>query len=209
MKNLINNLVFGAFALVMVNAHADPIGGSSPCGSCFGSEITLDYSIVSSTNLLITLTIDTSSYTGPLTDWISAVAIKPASQVAAASLSSTTAPGTWTFMLGGLANGNCTGSGSGFMCAEDGTSAVTDGSSYQWVFDVTVASANKWLLDTLGASVKVNYDNTTNCENGCLTSEGITLQPGGPPLEVPEPQTLALVGLGLLGMAVARRRRNG
>ena len=37
MRNLIKSLVVGAFALVMANAHADPIGGPSPCGSCFGS----------------------------------------------------------------------------------------------------------------------------------------------------------------------------
>ncbi len=50
MKNLFKSLFVGTFALVMAHANADPIGGSSPCGSCYGSEITLEYAIVPDTN---------------------------------------------------------------------------------------------------------------------------------------------------------------
>ena len=82
MKALLKSLVIGAFALVVSPANADPIGGSQPCASCFGSEITLEYTANSATNYTITLTIDTSSYTGLATDYIYAVSIKPGTDLA-------------------------------------------------------------------------------------------------------------------------------
>jgi hypothetical protein len=210
MKFLLKYLLLGAFTMGAAAAHADPIGPTCPKDSCFGNIFTLEYVAVTATHYQITLTIDTTSYAGPDTDWISAVSIKPASGILNTStFTSTTAPGSWAGQLGGLSSGGCNGSGSGFICASSAShSAVTDGSTYEWLFDIYVANANDWMLGVGElASIKANYDPDT----GRLTSEDIQLQQGGggPPNEIPEPQSLALLGLGLLALAFARRRRNG
>ena len=211
MKDLLKILFLGALALSAPAAFADPIGptcnGAGQNNSCFGNIFTLEYAFITDTHATVTLTIDTTNHSLPATSYIQAVAIKPASSILNTStLSSDTAPGNFVGQLGGLANG-CNGSGSGFICAQSSDNlAFLDGSTYTWVFDIFVANSNQWLLGSMDASVKANY----NPGNGLQTSEPITLQNGGgPPLEAPEPQTLALIGLGLLGMALVRRKRNG
>ncbi len=212
MKNLFKSLFVGTFALVMAHANADPIGGPNNIDctteNCFGSLITLEYEAVTATNYKIHLFIDTTDYTGAATNWIAAVAIKPASDATGSLIGNPS--GTWNYLAGGLNNGACNGNGAGFMCASTpGMTALTDGSTYEWVFDVT-SPGTKWDLAALGSHVKVDYVNDSDCANGCNTSADITLQNGGgPPQEIPEPQTLGLLGLGLLGLALIRRRRIG
>src|SRR4029453_243224 len=165
-----------AMGLMATGAKADPIGPDCSSGnnSCFGGIYTLEFAIVTPTEYLVRLLVDSSgSNGGPATEYIQSVAVKAASSILlTSSLVSTTAPGTWTYHDGGLANGGCDGSGSGFGCADDPTHLALVGSTYEWIFDIKVANATDWLLLANQASIKVNYDPA----NGIIVSEPITLQ---------------------------------
>jgi hypothetical protein len=197
-----------AMGLMATGAKADPIGPDCGAGNCFGSIYTLEFATVTPTEWLIRLIIDSSGYNGgPPTDFIQGVAIKPASSILASSfLVSTTAPGTWDFQPNiGLANG-CSGGGNGFGCSQSADGLSTVGTTYQWIFDIQVANAGDWLTAAGAASVKANYDPA----NGIITSAPITLQHNQDCCnhDVPEPQPLVLVGLGLFVLAAMRRRRD-
>jgi hypothetical protein len=71
---------------------------------------------------------------------------------------------------------------------------------------IKVADAGDWFPADGAASIKVNY----NPANGIIVSEPITLQPNQDCCnhDVPEPQPLVLVGLGLFVLAAMRRRRD-
>src|SRR4029453_14437272 len=163
--------------------------------------------VVSPTEYLVRLLIDSSGYNGgPATDYIQSVAVKVASSILlTSSLVSTTAPGNWTYHDGGLANGGCDGSGSGFAWADSPDNLALVGSTYQWIFDIKVADAGDWLLAAGAASIKVNYDPA----NGIIVSKPLRAQPNQDCCnhDAPEPQPLVLIGLGLFVLAAIRRRR--
>jgi hypothetical protein len=54
-----------------------------------------------------------------------------------------------------------------------------------------------------GASVKVLYTNADGVKVGALVSEYVTLTPG---TAAPEPATYGLIGAGLLGLTLLRKR---
>lgn len=158
----------------------------------------------------ITLGVDTDAY--PLAgSFIDQVAIKVSDAVFARSLvDAPSSPAAWTLVDGGIDAKGCSGSGSGFVCA-DSTSVLNGGSGVAlttgngpgvdlaWVFDVTVDNGALFIASGR-ASVKGRY-----------------LEPGGPQHLIsghaslaPEPEShaLLLAGLALLGFtSIATRRR--
>ena len=192
-------------ALARERRRRAPIGPS--CGTCQGSiyEISTTATPIASTPTTqtwrITYTIHATGYNGGGTH-LDSVALKVSAQLLDAALVS--APGgvgQWAESLGGINASGCSGSGSGFDCAEAtsiGTSPVVPGFVYTWVFDLKMATG---ALDTgtNASTVKARYVNDAGTKVGALVSEGITLE------IVPEPSTAALVLFG--GALLARRRR--
>jgi hypothetical protein len=171
------------------------------CGSCYGATYTLTETLLSSSKgtstYAVTYQINTKGYIYNATDYIQQVAVKISSSIISASLVSAPAGGSWTLQNGGLSNGGCSGKGSGFICASDGTSAVANGSTYTWVFDIKIQGN---ISST--ESIKANY----NPENGIIVSEDVPEDFGPTPGPVPEPTVLSLLGGGIGVWAWSRRR---
>jgi hypothetical protein len=218
MKNLIKSLFVGAFAVVMANANADPIGPPT-CATCNGATYWLTYSGAAlpdadpnNETFRITLSIDTSGMAAAFYA-LDGAAIKVSATPNLVSATLVSAPGNlaeWAIVAGGIDADGCSGNGGGFVCADwVGAGVGTPvGGLLTFVFDMTVA--NGTLFTGLSqASIKAHYVDVNGRKIGDLTSENISLQEGGgPPQEIPEPQTLALLGLGLLGLALVRRKRS-
>ena len=179
------------------------------CGTCYGSTYTLNYlGLVGSTATTqthqISLTIDATGFVEPTrqpNQYISAVAIKVSNSVTNGSLvSGPGGIGNWQVKLSGLSANNCSGSGSGFLCAEDPSpnAAQTNVANpvYTWVFQMTTPTGDLF-TGVNAAHIKANYDPM----GGTLVSEDITL--GG---AVPEPTEISLL-LGGIGVWWWTRRR--
>jgi len=156
----------------------------------------------------ITLGVDTDAYalTG---SFIDQVELKVSGSLSAFSLfSAPSSVSDWTLVPGGLNASGCSGSGSGFLCADSTITlnsgqgaAVTSGNGpgidLAWVFDLTMD--NGALFTALDeATIKAHYVGPSGDQH--LVAANITL--------VPEPElwTLLLSGFGMLGF-VARRRK--
>ncbi|HEY8152801.1 MAG TPA: PEP-CTERM sorting domain-containing protein [Myxococcota bacterium] len=199
-------LTLAALALLGGSASADPIGPD--CGTCQGSIYTLEYSgspistTATTETFRITLTIDTSAYNGGGI-LLNAVAVKVSSMLVNMSLfSAPFVAGGWTTWMGGLNANGCSGSGSGFDCAYAGSTGVAvPGGTYAWVFDLEMDTGTLFTTPD-SSSIKARYIDEFGEKVGDLVSENITLQ------VIPEPASAALLGGGLLALALARRRRS-
>lgn len=219
MRFSLNLILLSLFALVCTTVRADPIGGTSNINcfnnSCQGSTYTLSYSgtpiasDATSDTYRIFYDIDTSTYTGG-GSYIDNVAIKVSNDFISASIvGAPDGTANWNEINGGLNSGGCSGSGSGWICGDglgNGGKGVAVGGLLEWVFDVTVSNTTSLLLDvptsadcTTCSSIKARYVDSSDAKVGNLVSEPITLQ-------VPEPKTLALVGLGMVLIGLGRKR---
>jgi hypothetical protein len=199
---LLSLCLFGSLA----SAKADTIGPTG-CGSCLGSAYTLTYSPTSNPDIFdIFLKVDTSATTLS-GDFLNAVAPKVSSSFTSVAFVS----GPFgTVQGGGLSSGGCNGSGSGFFCSGGTGLAIGSGKVYNWEWAITLASPGDLFTASDEASIKASFV-TPAGGNAGITSEDITLQPGGtpppPPTPVPEPSTLLLLGTGVLSAAGILRRR--
>jgi hypothetical protein len=146
----------------------------------------------------VTLTIDSTHATNPD---ISAVDFKIGSSD---TFSGTVAApnGTWNTSSGSLGNGGCGNNSGGFICSQAASTssfAATGGIlTWSWTgVDVTG--------DLTINHVGYKYDNGTGTLNGMIVSDS-TFGGGGGGTSVPEPGVLQLLGVGLVGLGIMRRR---
>lgn len=181
-----------------------------------GVIYSLSSDLVSSTNTTqtfnVTLTANTTGYTGPSTNLLDAVAIKVDNDRSVVSESLLSGPSGWTFVDGGT-NGSAAGckvsraARNGFDCSQGGSVSKDLGvgsksgnlQPYKWVFELTV---NSGTLFTDDASIKAQYLNSTGKKQVNLTSVTDTNS-----ITIPEPASMALLGTALFGAALLLRRR--
>jgi hypothetical protein len=190
-----------ALAVLLLNvssSHADTISVTQPGATDgFGSTYMLSANCTGSV-CNVTLTIDSTHATNPD---ISAVDFKIGSSD---TFSGTVAApnGTWNTSSGSLGNGGCGNNSGGFICSQAASTssfAATGGIlTWSWTgVDVTG--------DLTINHVGYKYDNGTGTLNGMIVSDS-TFGGGGGGTSVPEPGVLQLLGVGLVGLGMMRRR---
>jgi PEP-CTERM motif-containing protein len=207
-------LVVAGFALMFIGARpaSAAIIGTATLDDCAGCQ-DMDFSLsLDLTGSLYTLTyvMEESDQNDFNLNRVSAIDFKINTGTLTGLMLTTVPTGkAWTVEPGEHSAGNgdgCQGSGNGFNCASANGAAnfvAISASPLTWVFTFTGVTGGSLFTDASTWHIGAKFNDADGGTNGHI----ISLEGGSSTsVPVPEPTTMALVGLGALGLVVGRRR---